>query len=104
VQSKWMKDQKTLPFAKPERKQACASNLSGLVTTLGGPRFRVRYRNGDETAYVTIVYDARVTGGEQRADGEEVLALGWFGRSELETIELGTIAHATFEELGWITP
>ena len=76
--------------------------LAGLVTTLGGPRFRVTYPNGDETAYVTIVYEARVSGGVEKPDGDEVLDLGWFGRRDLGTISLGTIAQATLEELGWI--
>ncbi len=77
--------------------------LTRLVTTLGGPRFRVTYSNGDETAYVTIVYEARVSGGVQKPDGDEVLALGWFGRNTLGTIALGTIAQATLEELGWLS-
>jgi ADP-ribose pyrophosphatase YjhB (NUDIX family) len=76
--------------------------LTRLVTTLGGPRFRVRYPNGDETAYVTIVYEAQVSGGVQKPDGDEILELGWFGRSDLGMIELGTIAQATLEELGWL--
>jgi len=77
--------------------------LTRLVTTLGGPRFRVRYANGDETAYVTIVFEARALGGLQKPDGDEVLDLGWFGRRELTTIALGTIARATLEELGWLS-
>lgn len=77
--------------------------LTRLVTALGGPRFRVTYPNGDETAYVTIIYEARVSGGMQKPDGEEVLDLGWFGRNALKTIALGTIAEATLEELGWLS-
>ena len=74
-----------------------------LVTVLGGPRFRVRYPNGDETAYVTVVYEARVLGGVERADGDETIELGWFRLEDLKTIDLGTIAQATFEELGWLS-
>lgn len=79
--------------------------VSRLVTTLGGPKFRVRYSNGDETAYVTIVYEARTIGGEPRPDGDEVLELRWFSREDLEAIELelGTIARATLQELGWLS-
>jgi 8-oxo-dGTP pyrophosphatase MutT (NUDIX family) len=76
--------------------------LTRLVTTLGGPRYRVTYPNGDEAAYVTIVYEAQVSGGVQKPDGDEVLDLGWFGRKDLEKIELGTIAQATLEELSWL--
>jgi ADP-ribose pyrophosphatase YjhB (NUDIX family) len=77
--------------------------LTRLVTTLGGPRFRVTYSNGDETAYVTIVYEARVSGGVQKPDGDEVLDLGWFERNAVGTIALGAIAQATLEELGWLS-
>jgi ADP-ribose pyrophosphatase YjhB (NUDIX family) len=78
--------------------------LIRLVTALGGPRFRLRYRNGDEAAYVSIVYEARVTGGAERPDGDEVLELGWFGRNDLRTIPVNTLAEATLQEVGWLTP
>jgi len=76
--------------------------ITSLVTVLGGPRFRVTYPNGDQTAYVTIVYEARPVGGVERADGDEVLELGWFGRNGLLAIDLGAIALATLRELGWL--
>jgi ADP-ribose pyrophosphatase YjhB (NUDIX family) len=76
--------------------------LTRLVTALGGPGFRVRYPNGDQTAYVTIVYEARPVGGVERADGDEVLELGWFRRDDLLAIDLGAIALATLRELGWL--
>jgi ADP-ribose pyrophosphatase YjhB (NUDIX family) len=76
--------------------------LTRLVTALGGPGFRVRYPNGDETAYVTIVYEARPVGGVERADGDEVLELGWFTHDDLRAIDLGAIALATLQELGWL--
>jgi ADP-ribose pyrophosphatase YjhB (NUDIX family) len=75
--------------------------LTRLVTVLGGPRFRVTYANGDETAYVTIVYEARVRGGVERIDGDEIAELGWFRSDGVRSIDLGTIAQATFDELGW---
>jgi ADP-ribose pyrophosphatase YjhB (NUDIX family) len=75
--------------------------LTRLVTVLGGPRFRVRYANGDETAYVTIVYEARVVGGVERIDGDETTELGWFAPDRVRAIDLGTIALATFDALGW---
>jgi ADP-ribose pyrophosphatase YjhB (NUDIX family) len=75
--------------------------LTGLVAALGGQEFRVTYANGDESAYVTIVYEARPVAGVAQADGDEVLELGWFRRNELPAIELGAIARATLHELGW---
>ena len=75
--------------------------VTRLVAALGGPGFRVTYPNGDETAYVTIVYEARRVGGVERTDGDEVLELGWFSRNDLSTIDLGAIALATLREHGW---
>lgn len=31
--------------------------LTRIIDCLGGPEFRLRYTNGDEVAYVSIVYD-----------------------------------------------
>ena len=76
--------------------------LTHLVAALGGPGFRVIYPNGDETSYVTIVYEARPLGGVERADDDEVLEVGWFRRNELSAIDLGGIAQATLHELGWL--
>jgi hypothetical protein len=73
-----------------------------LVGVLGGPRFRVTYPNGDETAYVSAVYEARVSGGSPAPDGDETTEVGWFAPDELSAADLGPIARATFEELGWL--
>ena len=77
-------------------------DLTGLIAALGGPKFRVRYPNGDETAYVSVVYEARVTGGTERPDGDETIDLDWFRPEDLPTVHLGPFAEATFEELGWL--
>jgi 8-oxo-dGTP pyrophosphatase MutT (NUDIX family) len=77
--------------------------LTGLRTVLGGPSFRVRYANGDEVAYVQTVYDARVTGGTERPDGDETTAVGWFAVDELAGLDLGPFARATFAALGWLS-
>ena len=37
--------------------------LVRLVDVLGGPDFEVSYPNGDRTAYVTAVYEARIITG-----------------------------------------
>ncbi|TML86569.1 MAG: NUDIX domain-containing protein [Actinobacteria bacterium] len=79
-------------------------DLTGLIAALGGKKFRVTYPNGDETAYVSVVYDARVTGGNERPDGGETIDLDWFRPEDLPTVDLGPFAEATFEELGWLEP
>ena len=58
-------------------------DLRGILAVLAGPQFRVTYPNGDEVAYVSTVFDAVVTGGEPRPDGEETSAVAWFTLGEL---------------------
>jgi len=77
--------------------------LTRLVTVVGGPGFRVIYPNGDETAYVSAVYEARVCGGREEPDGDETTEVGWFAPEELGSLDLGTFARATFDELGWFS-
>ncbi|HEY7135519.1 MAG TPA: NUDIX domain-containing protein [Acidimicrobiia bacterium] len=76
--------------------------LGPVLTVLGGPEFRVRYENGDEASYVSIVYDGIMVGGELQPDGVETVECGWFAREELGKAALGSFARATFEAMGWI--
>jgi ADP-ribose pyrophosphatase YjhB (NUDIX family) len=78
--------------------------LTRLVTVLGGPGFRVTYPNGDETAYVPVVYEARVSGGSPRPDGDETVEVGWFGPGELSSLDLGPLATTALEALHWLMP
>lgn len=48
-----------------------------IIAVYGGPAFLVRYPNGDETQYVSTVFECRVRSGELLAkgdDGDEVQA------------------------------
>jgi ADP-ribose pyrophosphatase YjhB (NUDIX family) len=74
--------------------------LGPIVAALGGPRFRVRYPNGDETAYVAVVYEATVVGGAPDPDHEETDAVAWVAPEDLGGLDLGPFARATFEALG----
>jgi 8-oxo-dGTP pyrophosphatase MutT (NUDIX family) len=78
--------------------------LGPIVGAVGGPAFRVRYPNGDETAYVAVVYDAIVVGGTAAPDHDETVEVGWFGPDELVDLDLGPFALATFEALGLLPP
>ena len=49
----------------------------------GGPEFRVRYANGDETLYVMTVFECRILGGEMRPDYVETLDVRFFAREQL---------------------
>lgn len=73
--------------------------ITHLVTVLGGPQFHLVYGNGDHAAFVTAVYEARVTGGRERPDDDETTELGWFSVAELAEAGLGPFARATFEAL-----
>ena len=59
-----------------------------LVGVFGGPRFRVRYPNGDETSYVTAAFTCSILRGTLRPDGEEALQARFFAWGEIDTLEL----------------
>jgi len=61
---------------------------AALLGVFGGPSFRVRYANGDETGYVMAVFECRVLGGSPAPDGEEVLELRWVAADELPRLAL----------------
>jgi len=68
--------------------------LRRIVGVYGGPLCRVRYPNGDEIAFVATVFEARVSGGTERPDGEELGQLRWFDRN----------ACADLDTPAWVTP
>lgn len=77
--------------------------ITGLVGAIGGPEFRLTYPNGDQCAYVSIVYSARLApGAETSPDGDEVDQVRWFARGELDQPIIGDFARSTFAALGWI--
>ena len=71
-----------------------AVELGAIVAVAGGPQFRLTYPNGDQVAYVSTVFDARVLGGEPRADGEETSAVEWFMLSELARADVDEFTRA----------
>ena len=71
--------------------------IANIRAVLGGPRFRLTYANGDEVAYVTTVFDARVTEGTPRPDGDETIEVQWFTTRELAQAPLTDFTQALFE-------
>jgi ADP-ribose pyrophosphatase YjhB (NUDIX family) len=63
-----------------------------LRAVVGGPQFRVTYPNGDQTGYVSCVFECRVVGGTLQPDGEEVLEARFFSTTELATLLLSSFA------------
>jgi ADP-ribose pyrophosphatase YjhB (NUDIX family) len=84
-----------------------AAEEAGVVVTLGavlgvvgGPGFRITYPNGDQTSYVTTVYDARVVGGSPRPDGDETVDVGWWARGALPFEEMSHFTRSLLAAVG----
>lgn len=72
-----------------------------LVGVVGGPEYQITYPNGDNGAFVIAVYDARITGGEPKPDGDEVTDVAWFEPSALKDLEMNSNGYATLRDLGY---
>lgn len=70
-----------------------------LAGVFGGPECRVRYDNGDETAYVITIYECRAIGGRLRADGEETLEVRWVAPHEIAALTLSRWARVVLPDL-----
>jgi len=74
--------------------------LGDILGVFGGPEYRVTYPNGDESAYVVTVFDATVTDGIPRPDGDETSEVGWFRPDELPLDQMGGLTRTLFRDLG----
>jgi ADP-ribose pyrophosphatase YjhB (NUDIX family) len=83
-----------------EEEAGVVVQLGAILDVLAGPDFRMTYPNGDETACVSVVFEATVVGGKPTPDGDETSDVQWFASAELATTALGPFAHATFRTLG----
>jgi 8-oxo-dGTP diphosphatase len=54
----------------------------------GGPRFLVRYPNGDETQYLSTMFDCAIESGEPRADDDETSAVDFFTLDQAKELAL----------------
>jgi len=78
--------------------------LGPLLGVLGGPAFRLTYANGDQTSYVTTVFDARVIDGEPKPDGDETVAVGWWAVEDLPSDQMSKFTHALLAAVGMGPP
>jgi 8-oxo-dGTP pyrophosphatase MutT (NUDIX family) len=74
--------------------------LGELLGVVGGPEYRMVYPNGDQTAYVTTVFDARVISGSPRPDGDETTAVSWWSPAALPVDRMSTFTIALFTAIG----
>jgi putative hydrolase of HD superfamily len=72
--------------------------LTGIRAVVGGPQFRMTYPNGDLVNYVPTIFDALVTDGEPRADGDETIDVAWFTTAELPDIDLSEFTIALLSD------
>lgn len=77
-------------------------SLGEVVGALGGPQFHIRYPNGDEAAYVSIVYEATVVGGLPAPDADETTEVAWVSLEDLDNLELDHFTQAMFTALGLV--
>jgi 8-oxo-dGTP pyrophosphatase MutT (NUDIX family) len=74
--------------------------LGPLLRVLGGPEYRLVYPNGDQTAYVTMVFDARVVSGSPEPDGDETVAVRWWAGDALPFEQMSSFTNALFAAVG----
>jgi len=62
--------------------------IERLLGVYGGPDFIVHYSNGDETQYISTMFECRVVSGELRPDQDEVQAAAFFTLAEARELPL----------------
>jgi ADP-ribose pyrophosphatase YjhB (NUDIX family) len=75
-------------------------SLGPLLGVIGGPDFRDTYPNGDQTSYVSTVFDATVIGGTPRPDLDETSAVRWWPCDRLPYDEMSRFTRALLDAVG----
>ena len=74
--------------------------LGRILAVVGGPECRITYPNGDQTSYVSCVFDATVAGGTPAPDGDETSAVRWWAPDELPYDEMSGLTRALLRAVG----
>src|SRR5690625_5118081 len=74
--------------------------LGDVIGVLGGPEFHMTYGNGDQVAYVSIVFEASVVAGDAQPDNDETTDVAWVGLDDLDELELTPFTQEMFAALG----
>jgi 8-oxo-dGTP pyrophosphatase MutT (NUDIX family) len=74
--------------------------LRGIRCAVGGEELRASYPNGDQVAYVTVVYDAAIVSGTPEHDGDETTAVAWFDVTALRGLPMNAFTRALLAEAG----
>jgi ADP-ribose pyrophosphatase YjhB (NUDIX family) len=74
--------------------------LGPILGVIGGPEFRLIYPNGDQTSYVSTLFDATVIGGSPRPDGDETSDAQWWEPDMLPYHEMSAFTRALLRAVG----
>ncbi len=84
-----------------EEEAGVTLRLGPILAVLGGPEFRLTYPNGDQTSYVSTVFDATVVGGTPTPDGDETLAVEWWEPDAVPYAEMSGFTRALLAGVGF---
>jgi 8-oxo-dGTP pyrophosphatase MutT (NUDIX family) len=87
-----------------EEEAGVTLRLGPILAVLGGPEFRITYPNGDQTSYVSTVFDATVVGGTPTPDGDETLAAEWWDSDLLPFGEMSGFTRSLLAAVGFAKP
>ena len=59
-----------------------------ILGVFGGPEFRITYSNGDEAAWVTTVFEARILSGTPAPSDDETAEVRWVDPADAFDLEL----------------
>lgn len=62
--------------------------VDSLAQAFGGPQLHHTYVNGDQGAYVMLAYRCTIVGGTPTPDGDEVTALRYIDRGDLDSLSV----------------
>jgi ADP-ribose pyrophosphatase YjhB (NUDIX family) len=74
--------------------------LGRILGVLGGPEFRLTYPNGDQTSYVSTVFEATVVDGVPTPDGDETSEVRWWAGDALPLDEMSAFTRALLRAIG----
>ena len=74
-----------------------------IIAVTGGPEHIVRYPNGDETAYITTIFEVPWDGSEVRPDQIEVGDATWVTAAEVGRFEMDSLTRDHVEVIySWL--
>jgi len=83
-----------------EEEAGVTLELGPILGVLGGPEFRITYPNGDQTSYVSTVFDATVVRGTPTPDDDETVAVEWWDSDALPYDEMSAFTRSLLAAVG----